>query len=682
MKKKSLKVLAALGAVLALASCQGATETSESTGAVSSPTISTPDSTPDSTPSVPESTPSTPESTPSVPDSSVTEDSTDSSEEEVPLQSISLSASSTKISVGERATLTATLTPENATLTGIIMYEVADGEPTDIVSFEGNIITGLKSGTVKVQARNGSVVSAPLTITVTTGVARPENIQTVDNLHQYLLSLASKQLGSFKLVYNSTSAYSDNNATFIGKANQDEYLVTDAEGNAEDYYGIVDGTYYELSGLTSTYPQGSREKIVSEDEYNFSAGTIGDETARTTFNSYLNDLSISKWMKGGYVLGCDLYKGLNSAFPEHVTGASASEEEDKTKVSEYSAVDVQGFTVFTLNAYDDLSSDYMKTMISLSGTLDANDNLTKLTFTRTSYSSSQWDMEKHQPIDQSVNDNSITATFSDFSFVDELPASDPENPLFDTTGKWMTSCTPVLRTLDQSTWSYVENIVNVGDTIGTFTVAQDPDTYEPMCQPADALDSGSDLYMMAKEDGTPYEYFTYDEASGSYVADSDLPAGLNSVTEYVDVGNIFGEKLGEVQLTIQKNTAQPATLNGQIMDTNGAMIETTFNSSDNSWTVNTPVSVASYVNSGENPTFIFGINETGKVDYSNLSVSADQSMAIYGSWFRDPSESGMAFDFPCVIVELALGNGTGVVNLTISDGTSNIYMPISFSAAE
>ena len=80
----------------------------------------------------------------------------------VTLESLSLSASAEKVNVGQTVELTAVKTPLNGE--GDIEYKIIEGG--DFATLNGNILTGVAAGTVKVQAEAGTIKSNDVTIEV------------------------------------------------------------------------------------------------------------------------------------------------------------------------------------------------------------------------------------------------------------------------------------------------------------------------------------------------------------------------------------------------------------------------------------------------------------------------------------------------------------------------------------
>lgn len=77
---------------------------------------------------------------------------------------ITISASENTIGVGGSTTLSAKLTPSDATTP--VSYELASDSDTDVVKIDGNKVTGLKAGTAKIVGKAGEVTSEAISITV------------------------------------------------------------------------------------------------------------------------------------------------------------------------------------------------------------------------------------------------------------------------------------------------------------------------------------------------------------------------------------------------------------------------------------------------------------------------------------------------------------------------------------
>lgn len=76
--------------------------------------------------------------------------------------SITCSSALSTIMVGSSTTLSYTLSPKGAT--GDVSYQISEG--SDVISISGSSVTALKTGTAKVVAKCGDLVSEPITITV------------------------------------------------------------------------------------------------------------------------------------------------------------------------------------------------------------------------------------------------------------------------------------------------------------------------------------------------------------------------------------------------------------------------------------------------------------------------------------------------------------------------------------
>ena len=79
------------------------------------------------------------------------------------LESLTLSALKTEINENETLTLSITPNPANADVSGVT-YELSDNDGE--ASLNGNVLTGLKEGSVKVVAKVGGITSNELTITI------------------------------------------------------------------------------------------------------------------------------------------------------------------------------------------------------------------------------------------------------------------------------------------------------------------------------------------------------------------------------------------------------------------------------------------------------------------------------------------------------------------------------------
>lgn len=82
-------------------------------------------------------------------------------------ESVSISAKPTTIKVDETSELSFNLSPIGSQIDGDIVYEVS-GANDDVVSIEGNKVTGLKEGSVQIVGKIGTLTSVPITINVIT----------------------------------------------------------------------------------------------------------------------------------------------------------------------------------------------------------------------------------------------------------------------------------------------------------------------------------------------------------------------------------------------------------------------------------------------------------------------------------------------------------------------------------
>ena len=82
-------------------------------------------------------------------------------------QDVSISANPTTIKVGGTSELSFDLSPIGSQIDGEIVYEVS-GANDGVVSLKGNIVTGLKEGSVQIVGEIGGLTSEPITINVIT----------------------------------------------------------------------------------------------------------------------------------------------------------------------------------------------------------------------------------------------------------------------------------------------------------------------------------------------------------------------------------------------------------------------------------------------------------------------------------------------------------------------------------
>ena len=87
-------------------------------------------------------------------------------------EGVTISANPTTIKVGGTSELSYDLSPIGSQIDGEIVYEVS-GANDGIVSLKGNIVTGLKEGSVQIVGKIGALTSEPITIEVNNEVEEP-----------------------------------------------------------------------------------------------------------------------------------------------------------------------------------------------------------------------------------------------------------------------------------------------------------------------------------------------------------------------------------------------------------------------------------------------------------------------------------------------------------------------------
>lgn len=90
----------------------------------------------------------------------------------IPVESITLTADKTEVSVGETVTLSATLSPNGAS--GTVSYNIIEG--SEFATLNGNVLTANSAGVVKVQASVGEIKSKEITVTITAPVQENKEV--------------------------------------------------------------------------------------------------------------------------------------------------------------------------------------------------------------------------------------------------------------------------------------------------------------------------------------------------------------------------------------------------------------------------------------------------------------------------------------------------------------------------
>lgn len=483
-------------------------------------------------------------------------------------------------------------------------------------------------------------------------------------------------------VSNYSSGSSSSSTTVDVTINSQEvYIEEDTDGTElQSYYGIQDDVYYSLSRLGAAYPSGSRQKITDDNKESIEA-TLEETAADYGFSSFLYGNTY-----GLGVTGLSLYDGFSEVFTDEIiNGTGETEtlsedevEDDDTETGDTDTGDDDGETedgdgeddgedgevvepwvpqeaitnfqitysdfygswIFQINSYSE--GTYYCSELTLTGYVSDDGTLTSLTMIRDRYIyGSTWDEVNHAPVESASPSTSWTLSLSNLEFATELPEAGSSYLLSNPSQYYMTEYTAYL----PGTTNWItgvrtdDNTVNVGDTVGTFSVYEAWDdvssSYVYECQPSNAVDRNGDIYMVAKGDGSDYTYFKEDPSSGNWVV--TLPEGTDKSTfegdtETVTVSNGF--VTSEVTLTIE-GTATSSSGDSNSADIAG--IYGVYNDGATASVVSGDIESGGneiYVRVTTNPGEYFYITvrstNTAPFDFSNITVT-DNSGLLWGS---------------------------------------------------
>lgn len=481
-------------------------------------------------------------------------------------------------------------------------------------------------------------------------------------------------------VSNYSSGSSSSSTTVDVTINSQEvYIEENTDGTElQSYYGIQDDVYYSLSRLGAAYPSGSRQKITDDNKESIEA-TLEETAADYGFSSFLYGDTY-----GLGVTGLSLYDGFSEVFTDEIINGTEETEtlsEDEVEgddtetgdtdtgdddedgdgegdgedgevvepwVPQEAITDFQisynsffGRWTFEIDSYSE--GTYYCSELSLTGFVSTDGTITSLTMIRDRYIyGDTWDEVNHVPAESASPSTSWTLSLSNLEFATELPEAGSSYLLSNPSQYYMTDYTAYLPgTMDWNTWMVgADNTVKVGDTVGSFSVYEDWDdassSYVYECQPSNAVDRSGDIYMVAKEDGTDYTYFTED-GSGNWVV--TLPEGTDESTfegdtEVVTVSNGF--VTSEVTLNIEGTaTSSSGSTDGTSADI--VAIKDVFADSgeefhwsveDETYLITDSVTAYGYYY------IIVEASVAGPYDFSNISISYD-----YGVWSANTFDS-------------------------------------------
>ena len=130
--------------------------------------------------------------------------------------SLTISAAKSELKINESTTLSATLAPEGAV--GEVTYEVTSGE--SYVTLEGNKVTGKAIGSATIVGKVGTIISAPITITVTN-----ETLQQGTISYDYTSGWDGITLSGNE-VFNQNNQSTTNVLTALNKGTTSESIIS------------------------------------------------------------------------------------------------------------------------------------------------------------------------------------------------------------------------------------------------------------------------------------------------------------------------------------------------------------------------------------------------------------------------------------------------------------------------
>ena len=144
------------------------------------------------------------------------------------LESLTLSASKTEINENETLTLSIAPNPANADVSGLT-YELSDNDGE--ASLNGNVLTGLKEGSVKVVAKVGGITSNELTITIKKSEGGQVESTLYDfssmtwspNSNSYTKHTTTTDNGTMVITNGAVKPWSDDPGVAIGSNGADKF---------------------------------------------------------------------------------------------------------------------------------------------------------------------------------------------------------------------------------------------------------------------------------------------------------------------------------------------------------------------------------------------------------------------------------------------------------------------------
>ena len=271
---------------------------------------------------------------------------------------------------------------------------------------------------------------------------------TVEELRELLLAQAAKPVVTRTLTTNSENAYDGAETTVSVGTNASleslETVTTTTSGGTATtkyYDAIIGDVYYSID--TSTYGSATRQKIVAGDsEIEFSEAVA----------EQMLGLAQAETMLSGVL-----------AYDEALAALEPVEEGDAANLHlELTAIKTGEKVEYTLEGYyEDAEADsweYLETYF-LIATVESGE-LTSLESEIKKANPADWDYETHAPAADAAA-NWTLYELTDIEYAEQLPATDPEAPIFEVTDYFISTINSA--SLDMS--EAVDGVFKVGDTV-------------------------------------------------------------------------------------------------------------------------------------------------------------------------------------------------------------------------
>ncbi len=269
---------------------------------------------------------------------------------------------------------------------------------------------------------------------------------TVEELRELLLDEAARPVVSRTLTTNSENAYDGAETTVSEGTNASleslETVTTTTSSGTETtkyYDAIIGDVYYSID--TSKYGNASRQKIVAGDsEIEFS-----EEVAQQMLS-----LAQAETMLSGVL-----------AYDEALAALEPVEDADNLHL-DLTAIKTGEKVEYTLEGYyenlEAESWEYLETYF-LIATVD-NGDLTSFESEVRKANPDDWDYQTHAPSEDAPANKTIYE-LSDIEYAEQLPATDPEAPIFEVDDYFISTINSA--SLDMS--EAVDGVFKVGDTV-------------------------------------------------------------------------------------------------------------------------------------------------------------------------------------------------------------------------